>query len=512
MSKNTYLAFFIVLIIKTFSLSAFAFSSMVFSKNNLNLITELLTSSASAEDETPEIISPPSPEVIRRTEFAEGFCTGRENQYVDLGERGMVVCLGDKPQWERTYQQEVAVNTQAGDLAAEEAFAKSACAVDYNVTVKDCNANGDNKIMSASDGLVQGMSMFAASTGSDVACGGLGRGLALLNGAIAGFKVQCSRASSGCVNQCEAELETAKADVARIQVQMSTGVYAPSLAQELAKAQRTEQLAKQYGNVCKREGQKGPQALTNILSIAGLLNQAKQCGAAASGGLAQICAQNPELAACQQIQPANCTDPTVAATSTVCICQANPSDPRCGFKPSGSGQFASETPGGGADGTGAGGGSFSGLSGLGGGIDPYSDVTLGERKAPNYKDQNVRGGGGSGGIPSSGTGSGGGGGGGYAGGGGEDANILRGYHGGRGAGGSAVGSSRERGERAVAGGGTGRAGQANMDLKKFLPGGQMDPRRGLAGITGPDGITGPNTDIWRKVKTRYHSVSGSLMP
>jgi hypothetical protein len=51
-----------------------------------------------------------------------------------------------------------------------------------------------------------------------------------------------------------------------------------------------------------------------------------------------------------------------------------------------------------------------------------------------------------------------------------------------------------------------------VDLKQFLPGGKMDPARGLAGISGPDGITGPNSDIWKKINIRYFSVKHSLLP
>jgi hypothetical protein len=44
----------------------------------------------------------------------------------------------------------------------------------------------------------------------------------------------------------------------------------------------------------------------------------------------------------------------------------------------------------------------------------------------------------------------------------------------------------------------------------------MDPRvnRGLAGITGPDGITGPHTDIWKKIQNRYQvqMEASKLMP
>ncbi|GIL16686.1 MAG: hypothetical protein BroJett040_04370 [Oligoflexia bacterium] len=50
------------------------------------------------------------------------------------------------------------------------------------------------------------------------------------------------------------------------------------------------------------------------------------------------------------------------------------------------------------------------------------------------------------------------------------------------------------------------------DWRKFLPGGQYDPRRGIAGVTGPDGITGPATNLFDKVHNRYGAVGHSLKP
>jgi hypothetical protein len=43
----------------------------------------------------------------------------------------------------------------------------------------------------------------------------------------------------------------------------------------------------------------------------------------------------------------------------------------------------------------------------------------------------------------------------------------------------------------------------------------MDPKnanRGLAGISGPDGITGPHSDIWKKIQNRYQIKTSELMP
>jgi hypothetical protein len=46
-----------------------------------------------------------------------------------------------------------------------------------------------------------------------------------------------------------------------------------------------------------------------------------------------------------------------------------------------------------------------------------------------------------------------------------------------------------------------------------LPGGKFDPRaRGIAGISGPDGITGPHSNIWQKIQNRYQAEKPKLIP
>lgn len=57
----------------------------------------------------------------------------------------------------------------------------------------------------------------------------------------------------------------------------------------------------------------------------------------------------------------------------------------------------------------------------------------------------------------------------------------------------------------------------NPDLARFLPGGQhyQNRFRGIAGSTesiGIDGITGPNSNIWKKIQNRYRSLQDSLHP
>ncbi|UOF01401.1 hypothetical protein [Bdellovibrio reynosensis] len=56
---------------------------------------------------------------------------------------------------------------------------------------------------------------------------------------------------------------------------------------------------------------------------------------------------------------------------------------------------------------------------------------------------------------------------------------------------------------------------STKDLERFLPGNSLAPQRGIAGSgnqIGEDGITGPHSDIWAKVKNRYEAVKTTLLP
>lgn len=53
---------------------------------------------------------------------------------------------------------------------------------------------------------------------------------------------------------------------------------------------------------------------------------------------------------------------------------------------------------------------------------------------------------------------------------------------------------------------------ALLELKKFMPGAERDPRRGLANVTGPDGLTGPGSDLFKKVSAAYSRWGSNLRP
>jgi hypothetical protein len=88
--------------------------------------------------------------------------------------------------------------------------------------------------------------------------------------------------------------------------------------------------------------------------------------------------------------------------------------------------------------------------------------------------------------------------------------VLNGFYGSNA--GLAPGTGSGSGNSGNGAGRAGAGGVAKIDLKQFLPGGKFDPKRGLAGISGPDGITGPSSDIFAKVNIRYRAVTTSLRP
>lgn len=95
-------------------------------------------------------------------------------------------------------------------------------------------------------------------------------------------------------------------------------------------------------------------------------------------------------------------------------------------------------------------------------------------------------------------------------------NILSGFFGGGGSGGS--GRSSGGGFSSWFGGGGESSSQASdkgPDLRQFLPGAVLDPKkdRGIAGrIVSADGMSGPHQNIWRMVNNRYQYKRASLLP
>lgn len=333
-----------------------------------------------------------------------------------------------------------------------------------------CDPNRDGNMISAANTATQTAQGIAGMSGSAGACSSLGQAIVAAQGALGGFQANCGVKQSRCASACD-------------------GFNQP------------QRECNFYKNV-------QAQAVANIFGAYQMLQSVKSCAGKLGSSLAQMCAQNPALAVCASLQgPISCNDPAVAATNTTCICQNNPADPRCGSIDNSS-QWVSNT------GSGADSSTLSDASAFGDGL---GDLMGGDELAmgtPSEAGDNqlAKGnlGGGGGGLGGGGTGGGGASGGTGRGGSGANADILKGSYGGRGggSGGSYGYGSRDPG----AGYGTGATANPNVDLNKFLPGGKMDPSRGLAGVSGPDGITGPNSDIWKKIRTRYFAVSPQMRP
>lgn len=359
---------------------------------------------------------------------------------------------------------------QAAEAVPATAEAAKQCRKDLETAQYACNPERDGNMISAANTATQTAQAIAGMSGAAGACSSLGQAIVAAQGALGGFQANCGLKQSRCASTCSQFSQAARECVF-------------------------------YKNV-------QAQAVTNILGAAQMLQSVKSCSGKLGSSLAQMCAQNPALAVCASLQgPISCNDPAVAATNTTCICQNNPADPRCGSIDNSS-QWVSNT------GSGADSSTLSDASAFGDGL---GDLMGGDELAmgtPSEAGDNqlAKGnlGGGGGGLGGGGTGGGGASGGTGRGGSGANADILKGSYGGRGggSGGSYGYGSRDPG----AGYGTGATANPNVDLNKFLPGGKMDPSRGLAGVSGPDGITGPNSDIWKKIRTRYFAVSPQMRP
>lgn len=273
---------------------------------------------------------------------------------------------------------------------------------------------------------------------------------------------------------------------------------------------------------CKNYESNVQNAQTAIANMTQTALASGKCKSALTNSGLNPCLANPTAAGCQTLT-SDCSNPSVAASDPVCACR-NPNSAAClqltggnatAFKglnnsngtPVGSG--AAATTSGGSVKLGAEFNSLDGQSSLSaksGDHSPGEDVGGSKGGKGLAGGDSVRGAGGAGA--------------GSAGVGGEEgskANILSGFRSGSGGGGGYGSPNYGYGTdgygssfRNPAVGSTANGGP---DLKQFLPGGAMDPqaRRGLAGIVGPDGISGPHADIWQNIKGRYQNVEPTLI-
>ncbi len=358
--------------------------------------------------------------------------------------------------------------------------------------------------MATADGMVK---MLGMTTGMNIqmACTKMKDISQLANGAMLAFKTSCLIDQNSCASSCEIAVNAGKAD--------------PRLA-SCDPSGEWKTMLNSSTRACKGLTTTIDDAGAHMMAMYATQLNAQKCDEMTTANLEAYCQSNPNDPMCGTTV-ADCSNPTTAASNTICICQANPRDSRCGTTTaSTSGTNGSSN---GANGSSSADGSAAGLNGLSGaglnltglegdaGFDPAAGgargASAGNQTGGKGTGRNIGGGDGpaGGGKPQAGAGG--------AAGSGASTKVLGGYYGGGGGAfmGGGSGSSGSGGGGYQAGGGN-PGGSPQVDLKQFLPGGKQDPSRNLAGISGPDGITGPNSDIWRKVNTRYRSLGSTLKP
>ncbi len=343
---------------------------------------------------------------------------------------------------------------------------------------------------------IKGMSMSSPV----LMCSKMGQVTQSIDLAVGSYKTYCSSSYADCDDVCSDQISKLENQIKVTKAQPNSAPLVQKLEEEMKRAEDQNRKCQKLANNVKG-------VFENIGSYSAIEAAKSQYCKDQGDALAALCKAQPSNALCQGAGSTDCSNPTTAANNIVCICQVNKADPRCtGQALAGLNSAFSNKPGAGADGGSSAGKVGADDFGIGGGFgaggEPVAGVgpqNDGSGGPPQSKGQPGRGGpldvGGSANQgqqkanPNGAAGA------------GHDpinAKIINGYgYGGNSAGGAKYYGSGSGSSSASNGYYNGRplAGAPQVDLRKFLPGGKMDPSRGLAGIAGPDGITGPNTDI-----------------
>ncbi len=338
----------------------------------------------------------------------------------------------------------------------------------------------------------------ATSASTHLACSKMAALSQAANAAVLAFQGTCQSSIGSCVSACSEAQNYIKQNQAACFAGMSAAGIEEQMKSYMAQTNTPISLCKGLD----AKVQQAQMAMNNIQQTAAASTACAQETAA----IPDLCISNPNLAGCKN-GIVDCSSPSMA-NDKVCICTKNPSDPACvtakgSNSPYGGSQdFSSRLN---SNSTSISGDDIPGL-------DP---IAQGSKSGGGGRGVDGKVGGGAG--IAGGEGGGGSMGGGSGGGGGPDdpTAVTSGFYGAGGGMGGGVGGGAGGG---AAGGRYGVQAGANRaaggpDLRAFLPGGKYDPRqRGLAGATGVDGITGPHTNIWKKIQNRYQATSPTLLP
>lgn len=361
-----------------------------------------------------------------------------------------------------------APGTSSVDYGCEDALreAQAAC---------DTEKQTGSQVQGVSAGLAEVLNQ--SGLGVAKACNKVGELSLAANSITFSFQQNCARAQSACLQACNSQLQRANGAV--------TNEAAGTADQRLAICQGYSQNLQQSQN-----------ALTSILRTA---QGASHCADQSS----DYCKMFPGLSACQAKLKQDCSNPAYAAQNKICTCASGANSPDClkeqsklqasvGMNSSGIAATLGKTPS------------------LALSDEEQKKIDL-NGAGENGKGEDIGGNKGGRALGAGGGFQGGGNGG--RGGGHEDRTSLNnGFFGSS----SSLGgfASAVRGVyNKLTGQGGAEKKNGTPDLRQFLPGGKFDPKfRGLAGTAGPDGITGPHSDIWKKIKNRYQAQSTSLIP
>lgn len=394
------------------------------------------------------------------------------------------------------------------------------CRSEVQAATYRCDEKSDSAMSNIGDMASQLALMAGQSTANSVkdSCSKMAGITQGANAALAAYRLACKSAISDCDSSCS-KVKDYLTENAHC---MEGGVV--TLAKSSAVTGLMSEVEDEIDR-CNSLDSKVEQANQAIQNYAKIMANARNCDVKNTGTptpevvTPPICLTQPNSPACKMATKIiDCSSPELAATNKVCICIKNPSDPSCRMAQKFGGD---DGPGMMVDPSGR-------LSGKGDGSDFSGDIpnlpSIAQREINKAAGSSINGK--QGGNAALGGGSNGSGGGGATAGGngGSDSSTDpssggSGFYGGGGGSGSGRGysdgdgepsSSGSRGLRPAAVGANGKP--LSPNLRKFLPGGQYDPRRGFSGMAGPDGITGPHSDIWQKIQNRYRVMSPFLLP
>ncbi|MEK2689849.1 hypothetical protein [Bdellovibrio sp. GT3] len=404
---------------------------------------------------------------------------------------------------------------QANPASGSSASAASVCSVQFQRLMTQCQNQISSTDSNCEERNNQGMTDVTSMAGQvalaygaqsaasiQAACSSAAALSAAANGALAAYRLTCSSAIKSCVSTCDSAITYLRSTPS---CQTDQAAFSSMLGQ-----------ATSSRNQCSNYTAKVNEAQAAINNIAQTAANATQCASLTSADGStpsiELCTANPSMAGCSNVLM-DCNNPSMASNK-VCVCDKNPSDPVClgtaSISGGDSGMISTNTS--------------DRLTGTANaedfGGDMFGTPEIAQAEMPSGGGEagvdGKQGGGVAFGSSSGGAGAG------AAGRSGEgdptDPNgsaVNAGYYGSGGGGSFGGGGSGGdgRGGGLLDSAANALAAKGGPDLRQFLPGGKLAPNsRGIAGATGPDGITGPHTDIWKKVQNRYQVMQPSLLP